>query len=328
MGSQEPRGSLGQWGRDLTSQDLSHHRPVKVAGQVWGWQPGPARSPDGQTLRGDKAGLRSSQEIPDSAPENITYRNISSMEIELSFFPPSIPNGIIQTYTIYLKRTNGTEQRVINTTLLTLHLKKYTEYTVEVSASTTVGEGLRSAPLRILTDEDAPSSPPESLSVKQLSGVTVKLSWKPPLEPNGIILYYTVYVWNKTSKRSVNVTETSLQFTDLENNYEYSAYLTASTRFGDGNIKSDTITFITSEGAPSDPPKAVVYRNLTSTSIMLFWSPPQKPNGNILYYSVYFKNNSGIFIQVYMKNHTAAVQSEGLQCSDLGFRTRTAEGKI
>lgn len=60
--------------------------------------------------------------VPDSAPENITYRNISSMEIELSFFPPSIPNGIIQTYTIYLKRTNGTEQRVINTTFLTLRI--------------------------------------------------------------------------------------------------------------------------------------------------------------------------------------------------------------
>ncbi|KAM6293009.1 phosphatidylinositol phosphatase PTPRQ [Porphyrio hochstetteri] len=244
--------------------------------------------------------VRTLETVPDSAPENITYRNISSMEIELSFFPPYIPNGIIQTYTIYLKRTNGTEKRVINTTLLTLRitdLKKYTEYTAEVSASTTTGEGLCSAPLHILTDEDAPSSPPESLSVKQLSGVTVKLSWKPPLEPNGIILYYTVYVWNKMSKRSVNVTETSLQFTDLEYNYEYSAYLTASTRFGDGNIKSDTITFRTSEGAPSDPPKDVVYRNLTSTSIMLFWSPPQKPNGNILYYSVYFKNNSGIFAQ-------------------------------
>ncbi|KFP41933.1 Phosphatidylinositol phosphatase PTPRQ, partial [Chlamydotis macqueenii] len=241
--------------------------------------------------------VRTSETVPDSAPENITYRNISSTEIELSFFPPSIPNGIIQTYTIYLKRTNGTEQRIINTTLLTLHLKKYTEYTIEVSASTTVGEGLRSSPLHILTDEDAPSSPAESLSVKQLSGVTMKLSWKPPLEPNGIILYYTVYVWNKILKRSVNVTETSLQFTDLENNYEYSAYLTASTRFGDGNIKSDTITFRTPEGAPSDPPKDVVYRNLTSTSIMLFWSPPQKPNGNILYYSVYLKNNSGIFIQ-------------------------------
>ncbi|XP_071622442.1 phosphatidylinositol phosphatase PTPRQ [Heliangelus exortis] len=244
--------------------------------------------------------VRTSETVPGSAPENITYKNISSTEIELSFFPPSIPNGIIQTYTIYLKMTNETEERVINTTLLTLRitdLKKHTEYTAEVSASTTMGEGLRSAPLHILTDEDAPSSPPESLSVKQLSGVTVKLSWKPPLEPNGIILYYTVYVWNKMSKRSVNVTEKSLQFTDLEYNCEYSAYLTASTRFGDGNIKSDTITFRTSEGAPSDPPKNIEYRNHTSTSILLFWSPPQKPNGNILYYSVYFKNVSGIFIQ-------------------------------
>lgn len=41
----------------------------------------------------------------------------------------------------------------------------------------------------------APDSPPRDFSVKQLSGVRVKLSWKPPVEPNGIILYYTVYVW-------------------------------------------------------------------------------------------------------------------------------------
>lgn len=41
----------------------------------------------------------------------------------------------------------------------------------------------------------APDSPPQDFSVKQLSGVTMKLSWQPPLEPNGIILYYTVYVW-------------------------------------------------------------------------------------------------------------------------------------
>jgi len=60
--------------------------------------------------------------VPDSAPENITYRNISSTEIELSFFPPSTPNGVIQTYTIYLKRSNGTEQRVVNTTLLMLRI--------------------------------------------------------------------------------------------------------------------------------------------------------------------------------------------------------------
>ncbi|XP_074868405.1 phosphatidylinositol phosphatase PTPRQ isoform X2 [Carettochelys insculpta] len=244
--------------------------------------------------------VRTSETVPDTAPENITYRNISSTEVELSFFPPSVPNGIIQQYTVYLRRINGTELRIINTTLLTViitGLKKYTKYTIEVSASTNKGEGVHSAPVDILTNEDAPSSPPQFLSVKQLSGVTVKLSWKPPLEPNGIILYYTVYVWNTMSKRSTNVTETSLIFTDLENNNEYKVYVTTSTRFGDGNINSTIISFRTSEGAPSDPPKDVTYRNLTASSIIIIWSPPQKPNGIIQYYSVYYKNNSGIFIQ-------------------------------
>lgn len=62
------------------------------------------------------------------------------------------------------------------------------------------------------------------------------------------LLIKYLFFRNKMSKRSVNVTETSLEFTDLENNSEYSAYVAASTRFGDGNIKSDTIIFRTSEG--------------------------------------------------------------------------------
>ncbi|OXB69015.1 hypothetical protein ASZ78_012843 [Callipepla squamata] len=292
-------------------------------------------------------GLITHYEVLYSDSCDLFVRNTSSTNISLTeMLPYTLYNISVRAFTRLghgnqssvplLVRTSETEDfltqcLICQITLLYLDLKKYTEYMIEVSASTIMGEGLRSAPLNILTDEDAPSLPPESLSVKQLSGVTVKLSWKPPLEPNGIILYYTVYVWNKTSKRSVNVTDTSLEFTDLENNSEYNAYVAASTRFGDGNIKSDTIIFRTSEGgkliyrwsqiyrdylmstlmskpsvkyaettlfpAPGDPPKDVMYRNLTSTSIMLFWSPPQKPNGKIQYYSIYFKNNSGIFVQ-------------------------------
>ncbi|XP_055442909.1 phosphatidylinositol phosphatase PTPRQ isoform X2 [Bubalus kerabau] len=244
--------------------------------------------------------VRTSETVPDSAPENITYKNISSGEIELSFFPPSIPNGIIQKYTIYLMKSNGNEERTINTTSLIQNikgLKKYTQYTIEVSASTLKGEGIRSAPVNVLTEEDAPDSPPQDFSVKQLSGVMVKLSWQPPLEPNGIILYYTVYVWDRSSLKTVNVTETSLEFSDLDHNVEYNAYVTASTRFGDGEKRSNIINFRTPEGAPSDPPKDVHYSNLSSSSILLFWTPPSKPNGIIQYYSVYYRNSSGTFIQ-------------------------------
>ncbi|XP_007951364.1 phosphatidylinositol phosphatase PTPRQ [Orycteropus afer afer] len=244
--------------------------------------------------------VKTSETVPDSAPENITYKNISSGEIELSFLPPSSPNGIIQKYTIYLKRNNENEERTINTTSLTQRirgLKKYTQYMIEVSASTLQGEGVRSTPISILTEEDAPDSPPQDFSVKQLSGVTVKLSWQPPLEPNGIILYYTVYVWDRSSLKTINITETSLEFSDLDYHVEYSACVTASTRFGDGKMRSNIINFKTPEGAPSDPPKDVHYANLSSSSVILFWTPPSKPNGVIQYYSVYYRNISGTFMQ-------------------------------
>ncbi|XP_072628997.1 phosphatidylinositol phosphatase PTPRQ isoform X3 [Canis lupus baileyi] len=244
--------------------------------------------------------VRTSETVPDNAPENITYKNISSGEIELSFLPPSSPNGIIQKYTIYLRRSSENEERTINTTSLTQSikgLKKYTQYKIEVSASTLSGEGVRSEPLNVLTEEDAPDSPPQDFSVKQLSGVTVKLSWQPPLEPNGIILYYTVYVWDRSSLKTINVTEATLEFSDLDYDVEYNAYVTASTRFGDGKMRSSIINFRTPEGAPSDPPKDVHYANLSSSSIMLFWMPPSKPNGIIQYYSVYYRNTSGTFLQ-------------------------------
>uniref|UniRef100_A0A8C2YRG2 Phosphatidylinositol phosphatase PTPRQ n=2 Tax=Chinchilla lanigera TaxID=34839 RepID=A0A8C2YRG2_CHILA len=261
--------------------------------------------------------IRTSETVPYSAPENITYKNISSGEIEVSFFPPTSPNGIIQKYTIYLKRSNGNEERTINTTSLTQNikgLKKFTQYIIEVSASTHKGEGVRSAPVSVLTEEDAPDSPPQDFSVKQLSGVTVKLSWKPPLEPNGIILYYTVYVWDRSSLKTINVTETALEFSDLDYNVEYSAYVTTSTRFGDGKIRSSVINFRTPEGAPSDPPKDVHYVNLSSTSIILFWVPPSKPNGIIQYYSVYYRNTSGNFMQNFTL-HEVTSESDNITVS-------------
>ncbi|XP_069083629.1 phosphatidylinositol phosphatase PTPRQ [Pleurodeles waltl] len=261
--------------------------------------------------------VRTDEDAPDSPPENITYQNISSTEVVVSFLPPAIPNGIIRWYTIYLQMANGTEKRVLNTTNLSQNitgLKKHTAYTLGISASTSKGEGIRSASLSIMTEEDVPSSPPRALSVKQLSDVIVKLSWKPPLEPNGIILYYTVFVWNEFSNRYINSTETSLQLTDLENNNEYNAYITASTRFGSGKTKSETVRFRTSEGAPSDPPKNVSYTNLTSTSILVIWSPPSKPNGIIQYYSIYYKNSSDTFMQNFT-NDDIGIELENVSLS-------------
>lgn len=57
--------------------------------------------------------------VPDSAPENITYRNVSSTEIIVSYSPPSIPNGIIIYYTVYITWQNGTVESATDTPYLT-----------------------------------------------------------------------------------------------------------------------------------------------------------------------------------------------------------------
>lgn len=53
---------------------------------------------------------------------------------------------------------------------------------------------------------------------------------------------------DRSSLKTVNVTETSLEFSDLDHNVEYNAYVTASTRFGDGEKRSNIINFRTPEG--------------------------------------------------------------------------------
>ncbi|XP_040264377.1 phosphatidylinositol phosphatase PTPRQ isoform X1 [Bufo bufo] len=244
--------------------------------------------------------VRTGEDVPDSAPENIVYRNVSSTEIAVSYSPPTIPNGKISYYTVYITWLNGTVERATDTPELSLNvagLRKHTSYILKLSASTAKGEGVHSEAVSITTEEDAPSTPPRLLAVSQLSSTLVKLSWLPPLEPNGIILFYTLYIWDETSNKTIYIEDTSVDFIDFESNHEYSAYVTSSTRFGDGNVRSDTLRFKTLEGVPSDPPKNVSYRNLTSTSVKIFWNPPVKPNGVILYYTLYFKNSSDTYIR-------------------------------
>ncbi|XP_072002591.1 phosphatidylinositol phosphatase PTPRQ isoform X1 [Engystomops pustulosus] len=244
--------------------------------------------------------VRTGEDAPDSPPENITYRNVSSTEIVVSYSPPTIPNGIIILYTVYITWLNGTVERATDTSHMSLTitgLRKHTSYILKVSASTIRGTGVQSDAIYITTEEDAPSTPPRFLAVNQSSSTMVKLSWLPPLEPNGIILFYTLYIWDETSNKNIDIEDTSVDFKDFESNHEYNAYVTSSTRFGDGNVRSDILRFKTLEGVPSDPPKNVSYRNLTSTSIKIFWNPPNKPNGVILYYTLYFKNTTNTYIR-------------------------------
>ena len=100
--------------------------------------------------------------VPNSPPVNVRGHNMSSTSILVQWgsVPAENCNGIIISYTVTYKELPGgsTNSKVANaaTTQATLTgLKKYTNYSIVVSASTSKGDGNASDPITVITGEDS-----------------------------------------------------------------------------------------------------------------------------------------------------------------------------
>ncbi|XP_076801540.1 phosphatidylinositol phosphatase PTPRQ-like isoform X2 [Clavelina lepadiformis] len=250
------------------------------------------------------------EDIPETSPRNLKYRNITSTSIRVMWVPPDVPNGRVTYYTIkYTLRegTNQTEQvdrtRGDVTEIVVRDLEMYSPYTFSVSAETKAGEGPE-AVLNVLTNEDEPSTPPYDVIYEQLSSTDILLSWKPPVTPNGVILSYLIFYSNITQFLNATSYEPNITLVNLKKFGEYDVYITARTRLGDGRQRSSKTTFKTLEDAPSDPPELLSVAALSSTSVRARWLPPMTPNGRIQFYTIYYKSQDGVTHSKQITNQT------------------------
>ncbi|XP_056244137.1 phosphatidylinositol phosphatase PTPRQ [Seriola aureovittata] len=235
--------------------------------------------------------LLSGEDVPGSPPYGVSYESISPSEVNVTWQPPLLPNGLITHYSLelwnsshYLNLTSPSNYIHIT------HLRKYAQYRVMVQAHTRVGPGnFSSEPLNITTLEDAPDTPPQFIRSRKLSDYEVELSWQPPLEANSEILYYIVRVWNETTELWQNVTETSVVI-NVDSESRYNASVSSWTRLGDGGVLI-YISFTTRDAEPFDAPQNVTVANVTASSITLLWHPPTEPNGIIVHYTIYYSDN-------------------------------------
>lgn len=94
--------------------------------------------------------------VPGSPPYGVTFESVSPSEVNVTWQPPLVPNGVITHYSLelwnsshYLNLTSPTNYIHIT------HLRKYAHYRVMVQAHTRVGPGnYSSEPLNITTLED------------------------------------------------------------------------------------------------------------------------------------------------------------------------------
>uniref|UniRef100_A0A3Q1F7L9 Phosphatidylinositol phosphatase PTPRQ-like n=1 Tax=Acanthochromis polyacanthus TaxID=80966 RepID=A0A3Q1F7L9_9TELE len=237
------------------------------------------------------------EQVPSSVLD-VSYQNVSSTSIQVSWVPPLNPNGRITHYTVYgLKlQTNQAMEWVSNTTsiLIAGNLDKYTGYKLRVAASTAVGESSLSEDdyIFVFTLEDEPDSPPVNLTVVDTSPSTATLLWSVPEKANGMIQRYEVLYENESFSALVNTSYNRVSLTSLKPFSHYNVSVRAYTRYGHGNQMSDTLYLLSGEDVPGSPPYGLSYESVSPSEVNVTWQPPLIPNGVIIEYSLALWNSS------------------------------------
>ncbi|XP_029010469.1 phosphatidylinositol phosphatase PTPRQ isoform X2 [Betta splendens] len=236
------------------------------------------------------------EQVPSSVLD-VSYQNISSTSILVTWAPPLNPNGRITHYTVYglnLHRDQALSWKTNNTSILITDLDKYTGYKLRVAASTAVGESSLSEEddVFVYTSEDEPDSPPVDLTVVDTSPSTTTLTWSAPEKANGLIQYYEVLYENESFSALVNASTNRVTLTNLRPFSLYNVSVRAYTRYGHGNQTSDTLQLLSGEDVPGSPPYGLAFESLSPSEVNVTWRPPLLPNGVLTHYSLELWNST------------------------------------
>uniref|UniRef100_A0A1I8NL39 Fibronectin type III n=1 Tax=Musca domestica TaxID=7370 RepID=A0A1I8NL39_MUSDO len=189
------------------------------------------------------------EDAPSAPPQSVTCIALTAQNIQISWQPPPKENhhGVIQGYKVLYEPGNfdseyGSRETKITSALSTvLHgLQPFTNYSVQVLAFTRAGEGVVSATVSCVTEEAVPDAPERVKSVVN-SESSVIISWLPPRRPNGVVTKYTVYIRILDKGQELKILKEVLpsqnrhfEAKDLSTRETYEAWVTASTRVGQG----------------------------------------------------------------------------------------------
>ncbi|XP_036142512.1 Down syndrome cell adhesion molecule-like protein Dscam2 isoform X19 [Monomorium pharaonis] len=184
--------------------------------------------------------------VPEQPPHDTTCTTLTSQTIRVSWVSPplSAANGVITGYKVIYGPSdtwydeNTKDTKITSSSETILHgLKKYTNYSMQVLAFTSGGDGVKSAPIHCQTEQDAPEAP---IAIKALvmSAESILISWRPPSQPNGVISQYTVYTKadnaEEATSQKVPPNQLTHEASGLDKQLRYEFWVTASTNIGEG----------------------------------------------------------------------------------------------
>uniref|UniRef100_A0A915KHB3 protein-tyrosine-phosphatase n=1 Tax=Romanomermis culicivorax TaxID=13658 RepID=A0A915KHB3_ROMCU len=138
--------------------------------------------------------------------------------------------------------------------------------------------------------------PPDQLKIVNVSAKSVVLTWsksQPASRDDGVgpvkyaVRYKPKYSEADSYAESVATVDTRATVENLEPYTEYEFRVHTVVDLGRSR-PSRPLEVTTLESLPDTAPKKVLSRPLTATNVVVQWEPPDKPNGRILAYKVYY----------------------------------------
>ncbi|XP_041836222.1 immunoglobulin superfamily DCC subclass member 4 isoform X2 [Melanotaenia boesemani] len=188
---------------------------------------------------------------PPMPPSSIQAAANSSNAIWLRWEKPRFSNVRIINYIVRCSPAGTTNASLVSyytssaQEILLGGLKPFTRYELAVQSNGVDVVGPFSGTVEESTLSDRPSTPPEELQLSALDSSSVLVSWRPPLEPNGIIISYRILYSVNTSEPEQmwkNLSQdggiTSVEIHGLCSGTRYFFKLGASTEVGAGPYSS------------------------------------------------------------------------------------------
>ncbi|XP_063224987.1 protein sidekick isoform X2 [Bacillus rossius redtenbacheri] len=254
----------------------------------------------------DGVKIKTKEGVPEAAPSNVRAEPLNSTAVQVWWEPPNPQkiNGINQGYKLQAWKGDPTEEEEAAVTVavppslldplaeqsaVVAGLEKYTEYNITVLCFTDPGDGQRSEPVPVRTDEDLPGEV-GSLQFDDISDRAVKVIWTPPRQANGILHGYQLKYMVKDKPETIRVenltSETlSILVNSLQATTHYRFEVSAWTSVGVGPPRVATIQSGIEPVLPGPPTKLAV-SNIEAFSVVLQFTPGFDGNSSITKWTV------------------------------------------
>nr|XP_045611137.1 Down syndrome cell adhesion molecule-like protein Dscam2 isoform X3 [Procambarus clarkii] len=297
-----------------------------------------ARNEIGDSDPSDTVTIITAEEAPSGPPRDLKVEAVDQSSLRVTWKPPLKEewNGDIQGYQVGYRLASSNNSYVYETVefskemgkehhLVISKLNVYTEYAVVVSAFNKIGQGPKTDEIRAYTAEGTPQQPPQDVTCTTLTSQTIRVSWSsPPLETvQGVIKGYKVIygpsdTWYDEESKDTKITgSTETHLHGLQKYTNYSLQVLAFTSGGEG-VRSQPIHCQTDQDIPESPTsvKALV---MSADSILVSWLPPERPNGIITQYTVYYKEHGKSDVETVQQKllpSTLSYEATGLKRRD------------